>query len=47
MGWNVPSDAGVALRNAKSNGWMKKGTGKGTYAINHIGEGVVNDMSQA
>jgi len=47
MGWNVASDAAVALRNAKSNGWMKKGAGKGTYAINHIGEGVVNDMGQA
>jgi hypothetical protein len=47
MGWNVPADAGVPLRNAKSNGWMKKGAGKGTYAINHIGEGVVNDMGQA
>jgi len=44
MGWNVPNDAAVALRNAKSNGWMKKGAGKGTYVINHIGEGVVNDM---
>ena len=44
LGWNVPNDAGVALRNAKSNAWMKKGTGKGSYAINHVGEGVVNDM---
>jgi hypothetical protein len=45
LGWNVPNDAGVALRNAKSNGWMKKGAGKGAYALNHIGEGVVNDMA--
>jgi hypothetical protein len=47
LGLNVPDDAGAPLRNAKSQGWMKKGTGKGTYAINHIGEGVVNDMGQA
>jgi len=46
MGWNVPNDAAVPFRNAKANGWMKKGATRGAYVINHIGEGVVNDMSQ-
>lgn len=47
LGWNVPNDAAAPLRAAKSKGWMKRGTAKGSYAINHIGEGVVNDMGQA
>ena len=47
LGWNVPADAGAPLRAVKSHGWMKRGSGKGAYAINHIGEGVVNDMGQA
>jgi hypothetical protein len=46
MGWNVPNDASVPFRNAKSNGWMKSGVVKGSYVINHIGEGVVNDMGR-
>ena len=47
LGWNVPNDASAPLRAAKSHGWMKRGTAKGAYAINHIGEGVVNDMGQS
>lgn len=47
MGWNVPDDAGGPLRQCKQQGWMKRGKGKGAYAINHIGEGVVNDIGQA
>lgn len=44
MGWNTPKDASGPLRGMKKQGWMKRGSGKGAYAINHIGEGVVNDM---
>lgn len=46
MGWNVPDDASGPLRQCKKQGWMKR-SGKGAYAINHIGEGVVNDIGQA
>lgn len=44
MGWNVPADASSPLRAMKTQGWMTKGTDKGAYAINHIGENVVNEM---
>lgn len=47
MGWNTPKDASSPLRGMKKQGWMKRGSGKGAYAINHIGEGVVNDMGGA
>lgn len=44
MGWNTPKDASSPLRGMKKQGWMKRGSNPGAYAINHIGEGVVNDM---
>ena len=44
VGWNVPADAGSPLRVMKKQGWMTKGSGKGAYAINHIGENVVIEM---
>ena len=44
MGWNVPADAGSPLRGMKTQGWMTKGSGKGSYSINHIGENVVIEM---
>ncbi len=45
MGWNTPKDASSPLRAMKKQGWMRRGSSPGAYAINHIGEGVVNDMS--
>jgi hypothetical protein len=44
MGWNVPADASSPLRGMKTQGWMTKGSGKGAYSINHIGENVVIEM---
>lgn len=41
---NTPKDASSPLRNLKSQGWMKKGSDKGAYSINHIGENEVNNM---
>jgi hypothetical protein len=46
MGWNVPKDASSPLRQMKKQGWMNRGTGKGAYAINHIGENVINEMNR-
>ncbi len=42
VGWNVPKDAAKPLRNMKSRGWFSKGRARGEYAINHVGEGVIN-----
>jgi hypothetical protein len=47
LGWNTPRDASAPLRSMKKQGWMKRGSSPGAYAINHVGEGVVNDMGQA
>jgi hypothetical protein len=45
MKWNTPKDAGAPLRKMKNvQQWFNKGSGEGLYAINHIGENVVNDM---
>jgi hypothetical protein len=44
MGWNTPKDASQPLRAMKQQGWMNNGSVRGAYAINHVGEGVVNDM---
>lgn len=46
MGWQVPADASQPFRNAKTTqyGWMRTGSTKGTYSINHIGENVVERM---
>jgi hypothetical protein len=47
LGWNTPKDASAPLRSMKKQGWMKRGSSPGAYAINHVGEGVVNDMGHA
>jgi hypothetical protein len=44
IGWNVPADASSPLRVMKKQGWMTKGSNKGAYSINHIGENVVIEM---
>jgi hypothetical protein len=45
MKWNTPKDAGAPLRKLKNTQqWLSKGSGEGLYAINHIGENIVNDM---
>lgn len=45
MQWNTPKDAGAPLRKMrKVQQWFNKGSGEGLYAINHIGENVVNSM---
>lgn len=44
MGWNVPKDALMPFRNLKQSGWVGKGAARGEYSINHVGEGVVNNM---
>jgi hypothetical protein len=45
-GWQVPADAGAPLRamKAKQYGWMKTGSAKGTYVINHLGENEIQKM---
>lgn len=47
LGWNLPKDPLKPFHNAKSRGYFGKGTGKSEFAINHIGEGVVNDLGKA
>ncbi len=47
MGWNdVPKDVGSPFRRMKKKeyGYITAGSAKGLYAINHIGENVVNQM---
>lgn len=45
-GWNVPPDASKPFRSMKSKsyGWMKAGTTRGFFAINHLGENVIREM---
>jgi hypothetical protein len=45
-GRQVPADAAAPLRamKAKQYGWMKTGSAKGTYVINHLGENEVLNM---
>lgn len=45
-GWQVPADAGAPLRamKGKQYGWMKTGSTKGSYTINHLGENEVGKM---
>jgi hypothetical protein len=45
-GWQVPADAGAPLRamKGKQYAWMKTGTAKGAYIINHLGENEVQKM---
>lgn len=47
MGWTIPNDPGQPFRDMKKHGWMKSGTAKATFAINHIGEGEVLKMAGA
>jgi hypothetical protein len=46
-GWNVPKDASGPLRQMKKKqyGWMASGSTPGSFAINHLGENEVNNMS--
>lgn len=47
MGWNdVPKDVSGPFRTMKKReyGWINSGSAKGLFAINHIGENVVNQM---
>jgi hypothetical protein len=48
-GWQVPPDAAAPLRamKRKQYGWMKAGSTKGAYAINHLGENEVEQMPSA
>ena len=41
MGWNTPDDAGSPLRSMLKAGWFGKGSKRGFFKINHIGEGEV------
>lgn len=45
-GWQVPGDAAAPLRamKGKQYGWMKGGSAKGAYVINHLGENEVGRM---
>lgn len=44
LGWQTPKDASAALRNGKKSGWFNKGSEKGSYAINHVGENEIMGM---
>jgi hypothetical protein len=46
-GWNVPKDASAPLRGMKTKryGWMASGSTPGSFAINHLGENEINNMS--
>jgi hypothetical protein len=46
-GWNVPKDASSPFRLMKTKryGWIASGSAPGSYAINHLGENEVNNMS--
>ena len=44
LGWQTPADASSPLRSMKQNGWFDKGTEKGSYSINHVGENEVIGM---
>lgn len=47
LGSNTPKDASAPFRSmTNQNGWFTKATGKGPYAINHVGEGVVMNMGK-
>lgn len=47
LGWQTPADASSPLRGMKQKGWFDKGTEKGTYAINHVGENFVMGLNGA
>jgi hypothetical protein len=44
MGWNTPADPVQPMRDLKKRSWFDR-KGKGKYAINHLGENQVRDMS--
>jgi hypothetical protein len=46
-GWNVPKDASSPFRlmKTKKYGWMASGSTPGWFAINHLGENAVNNMT--
>lgn len=46
MGWNVPRDVSSPLRSLKKSGWLDKGTARGAYALNHIGENEIEKMGK-
>lgn len=46
MDWNTPRDASEPLRFLKKNDSMYKGTERGSYIINHIGENAVRQMGK-
>lgn len=45
-GWNVPSDTAKPFRSMKTKtyGWMKAGSNRGFFAINHLGENEARKM---
>ena len=45
-GWQTPIDPSQPFRTMKNKpySWMKSGTNKGFYAINHLGENEVDKM---
>jgi hypothetical protein len=46
MGWSPPKDLNQPFRDLKSKrGWLKSGSTRGTYEINHIGLDVAERMS--
>jgi hypothetical protein len=45
MNWTtIPKDVGGPLRSLKKEGLFRKGTGKYTYTLNHIGDSRVEEM---
>jgi len=45
MKWNPQPDIAQPFRSMKKSGLFGKGSARGSYAINHVGEGRVNEMS--
>jgi hypothetical protein len=45
LNMNVVADVGSIFRGCKKQGWFNPGSQRGSYAINHIGLGQVNSMS--
>lgn len=45
-GWQVPADASKPFRQMKSKtyGWMKSGSSRGSFVINHLGENEARKM---
>ncbi len=44
LGWQTPADASSPLRAMKQKGWFDKGTERGAYVLNHVGENAVIEM---